>query len=137
MEFPVTDEELAGIRADANQQLFKDAGRIERITSLGTLNKATAHFEGEVRELIYEGPCSLYPIMSRRDRFDEFGQGLIFTRQYRLVLPWTVDDAQIRDRFIATKSDDPQMIGRELEVRDVVVSTILGYRRLTLHDSRE
>ncbi len=91
----------------------------------------------EPRDLIFTGKCSIYPIKSRRDRFDEFGHGLIFTRQYRIVLPHTADNVQIRDLWTATSSDDPQLIGRELEIRDVIVSTILGYRSLTVHDFRE
>ena len=83
-------------------------------------------------------PCRRrYGFESRRDRFDEFGQGLIFTRQYRIVLPHPADGIQIRDIWTTTSSDDTQLIGREMEVRDVMVGTIVGYRSLTVHDFRE
>lgn len=132
----ISDLELAGIRADA-VQLFKDTGKFERITDKGTLSTSTATFTGEARSTIYSGECSIYPIMSRRDRFDEFGEGLIFTRQYRVILPYDEDDIQQRDLFTCLTSDDTQLVGREMEVRDVVVSTILGYRRVTVQDTRE
>jgi hypothetical protein len=137
----ISASELAGIRADA-QQLFVDACIIERQptskeTTVREVQRGTGELIDDPRTLIYTGACSIYPIKSRRDRFDEFGQGLIFTRQYRIVLPYTVDDVQIRDIWTATSSDDTQLIGREMEVRDVLVSTILGYRSLTVHDSRE
>ena len=132
----LTTDELTGIRTDV-AELFVDTGTVERITSLGTLNESTGQYTGETRDSIYSGPCSIYPIEARRDRFDEFGQGLVFTKQYRVVLPHTSIDVQQRDRFTITTSDDPQLVGREMEVRDVLVSSLLGYRRLTVQDNVE
>lgn len=132
----LTDIELAGIRADV-AQLFEDACTIERVTSLGTLNHSTGEYTGETRDLIYSGVCFIKPIISRRDRFDEVGQGLVFTRQYRVGLPHIVDTVQIRDLFTTTSSRDTQLVGRELMTRDVLVGTNVGYRRLTVQDTRE
>ena len=132
----LTDLELAGIRADV-AGIFEDECEITRETSPGTLNHATAQYDSPTVVAVYSGECSIYPIESRRDRFDEFGQGLVYTRQYRVVLPYTVDNVQIRDEFVITASDDPQLIGRPMEVRDVLVSTNVGYRRLTVQDTRE
>lgn len=137
----ISTSELAGIRLDANQ-LFVDACIIERLPTSKTdanreVVRGTGQLVEEPRELVYTGKCSIYPIKSRRDRFDEFGHGLIFTRQYRIVLPHDADQVQIRDLWSATSSDDTQLIGKEMEVRDVIVSTILGYRSLTVHDFRE
>lgn len=132
----LTDIELAGIRTDV-EQLFEDTCIVERITSLGTLNHGTGEYTGQTRDLIYTGVCFIKPIISRRDRFDEVGQGLVFTRQYRVGLPHTVDDVQIRDLFTSTASADTQVIGRELLVRDVLVGSNVGYRRLTVQDTVE
>lgn len=137
----ISTSELAGIRQDA-KQLFVDACVIERQPTSKTdanrdVVRGTGQLIDEPRELVYTGKCSIYPIKSRRDRFDEFAQGLIFTRQYRIVLPFDADDVQIRDLWTATSSDDTQLVGKEMEVRDVIVSTILGYRSLTVHDFRE
>lgn len=132
----LTARELAGIRLDV-AGFFEDQCTITRTTDEGTLNHATALYDTPTVVNIYTGSCSIYPIESRRDRFDEFGQGLVYTRQYRVVLPWTEEDVQIRDDFLITASDDPQLIGRPMEVRDVLVATNLGYRRLTVQDVRE
>lgn len=142
----LSQAEVDGIRADA-EQLFVDSVNIRRPTSPGTLNEATGLMVGPTFDDILIATqdalgnwipnAAIYPIMSRRDRFDEFGQGLIFTRQYRVDLRWSEDDIQIRDEVIAVFSRDPQLIDRVLQVRDVVVGTNLGYRRLTVHDSRE
>jgi hypothetical protein len=137
----ISSLELDGIRLDA-EQLFVDACTIERprtskLDSTREVERGTGQLIDDPRDVIYTGLCSIYPIKSRRDRFDEFGQGLIFTRQYRIVLPYTADNVQIRDIWTATSSDDTQLVGREMEVRDVIVSTILGYRSLTVHDFRE
>lgn len=131
------DLELAGIRLDVDPFLFEDACTITRTTDQGTVNTITGELESPTSLPIYTGTCSLYPIESRRDRFDEFGQGLIYTRQYRVVLPYDVPEILIRDIFTLTASDDPQAVGRPMEVRDVILSTNLGYRRLTVQDVRE
>lgn len=129
--------ELDGIREDADQ-LFVDEGIFERLTNRATFTREAGEVVGDdTYDTIYEGVCSIYSIQARRDRFDEFGQGLIYTRQYRVILPWDEVGIQIRDRFTTTVSADPQLIGRPMEVRDVVVGTILGYRRITVHDSKE
>lgn len=132
----LSQEELDGIREDTRQTSEVDICLIERIVDEGTLLPNGLIVVGP-RATIYTGFCAIYPILSRRDRFDEFGEGLTFTRQYRVDLPWHVDNVQIRDRFTVTVSEDPQLLGREFEVRDVVVETNVGVRRLTVHDFRE
>lgn len=132
----LSQEELDGIREDARQTNEVDTCKIERITTEGQL-LPSGLITPDPRSLIYTGFCAMYPILSRRDRFDELGEGLTFTRQYRVDLPWTVATVQIRDRFTVLTSEDPQLINREFEVRDVVVETNIGLRRLTVHDFRE
>lgn len=130
--------DLDGIRADV-AEFFEDQCTIVRPdpNDPPVLNKATAELEGGTNIPIYTGVCFVKPIISRRDRFDEVGQGLVFTRQYRVGLPWTVTTVQIRDLLTVTASDDPQLIGRPMLIRDVLVGTNIGYRRLTAQDTRE
>lgn len=137
----LTQGELDGIRLDV-AQIFKDACTITREPAgdakYGTLNKATSEYESvPAPTVIRSGNCLIKPIISRRDRFDEFGEGLVFTRQYRVAIPYSWDDIQIRDIFTATASQDSQLVGREMRVRDVIVGTDIGYRRLTVQDVRE
>lgn len=138
----LSEIELDGIREDV-KPIFVDEIHVWRVTSLGTLNEATSLYENPVTETIYQGPAQLTPIRSRRDKFDEIGGGSIFTRQYRLSVPFDagladpLEGVQIRDRASITVSRDEQAIGREMEVRDVVVSSNIGYRQITLHDFKE
>ncbi len=107
----ITANELAGVRTDVDQ-IFSYECEITRSEGKGTLNTNTSRYENPPDPtLIYNGPYLLAPIISRRDRFDEFGQGLVFTRQYRVVIPYTADDIQIRDSFVAITADDPQLAG--------------------------
>lgn len=133
----ITPNELAGLRTDVDQ-IFSYECNITRDQGEGDLNENTSEYDNKPDDLVlYNGPYFLSPIISRRDRFDEFGEGLIFTRQYRVAIPYTVDNIQIRDLFVAVTSDDPQLVGRPMLVRDVLVATHLGYRRLTVQDTRE
>lgn len=131
----LTDAELDAVRLDVEEQ-FEDEVLITRITQLAQYVRDGADIP-ELRDTVYAGRAAITPHMSRRDRFDEFGQGLIFTRQYRLKIPWNAPLPQIRDRIVMTVSRDPELIGREMEVRDPVVSTNTAYRRVTVHDSVE
>lgn len=132
----ISQLELDGIRADA-EQLFVDEGLFRRKTDDGPLNLATSQYDSPTYVDIYQGRCSIYPIEARRDRVDDIGQGLVYTRQYRIVLPYDVPPLQIRDIFIPIASQDFDLIGREMETRDVLYSTNLGYRRVTVHDMGE
>lgn len=132
----LSQAEIDGIREDVRQTTEVDQCIIERIVSEGTL-LPNGLIDPDPRAVIYTGFCAIYPILSRRDRFDELGEGLVFTRQYRVDLPWDESTVQIRDRFTVTASQDPQLVGREFEVRDVVVETNVAVRRLTVHDFRE
>lgn len=133
----ITTGELEGVRVDVDQ-IFSYECTIFRSEGEGDLNEDTSQYDNPPDPtLIYQGPYLLAPIISRRDRFDEFGQGLVFTRQYRVALPHTADEIQIRDVFTALTSDDTQLVGREMLVRDVLTGSHLGYRRLTVQDTRE
>lgn len=134
----ISDLELDGLRLDV-VQLFVDEGTIHRpdSTEKGDFDPDTAEITDPVEDLVYEGVMSVYPIEARRDRFDDLGEGLIFIRQYRVTLPWDVPTVQIRDVVRVTVSEDPDLIGRPMEVRDVFIGTNTGYRRLTVHDVGE
>lgn len=132
----LTDAELAALREDTIQ-LRPDIGTFERITVPAQYDRTTKLVVPETRIHIWTGPVAMYPNRSRRDRFDELGEGLVFTRQYRVGIPYTVTTIQIRDRFTLVVSADPQAVGREMEVRDVEVETNMGYRRISVHDFRE
>lgn len=129
--------ELSGIRSDS-EQVFVITCDIERRTKRVPADVAAdASMPQPTTTLYTDLRCSVYPIMARRDRFDEFGQSLIFTRQYRLDLPFDTDNIRIRDLVTIKTSTDSRMLGRVFEVRDVVEGTNSGYRRVTLQDAGE
>lgn len=140
----LTPRELDHLRHDHAQE-FRDRCVIFRPISLGTLDTATGKYTNPIILVLYDHDttpglgkkCAISPIKSRRDRFDEVAEGLVFSRQYRLVVPWYIDNIQIRDRVRIVSSADPQMVDREFEFRDVMVQTLLGIRELTVHDFRE
>lgn len=129
--------ELDGLRLDA-EQLFTSTITIQRrnpvdhddVAADGSLNVTRTTLYTDIRS-------TLSPVMSRRDRFDEFGQALIFTRQYRIKVPWSVENLRIRDLVIVTDSADPAALGREFEIRDVILSDDNTVRILTVQDSEE
>ena len=133
----LSQAELDGLREDARQTIEVDEVLIERVIVGSGQLLPNGFRTADTRTSIYAGPGAIYPILSRRDRFDEVAEGLVFTRQYRVDLPWSVSTVQIRDRVTVTASQDPQMLNREFEVRDVVVETNVAVRRLTVHDFRE
>ena len=130
--------ELAGIREDMEAELT-DTCLIERIDDgdRGTVNRTTGALSGEVRLTIYNGICDFSPIRSRRDRFDAFGESLIFTRQYRVKLPYDAPEVLVGDLITITVSEDTNVIGREFEVRDAQYETDNTARIITCHDSRQ
>lgn len=89
---------------------------------------------------IYEGKGSVTPIIARRDRFDEFGEGLIFSVQYRLTIPYRdrdgilIDGFRITDRVVLTSTKDNDLYNRDFEIRDIHRTTDIAQRRITLHD---
>jgi hypothetical protein len=123
--------EVDAFRQD-NAFEFEDEGRFFR-EAKGIMN-LDGSTPADVDEVIYEGSCSFMPIVARRDRFDEFGEGLIYQVQYRVLIPWNVTGIRITDRFILTETRDPDLLSRNFEVRDVHRTTDIGQRRITVHD---
>lgn len=124
--------EVDAIRED-NAFEFEDKGKFFRVTT-GILNLTTGIIAPDSEVSVYEGSCSFMPIVARRDRFDEFGEGLIYQVQYRVLIPWNVTGIRITDRFRLTTTRDPDLLSREFEVRDVHRTTDIGQRRITVHD---
>jgi len=112
---------------------MEDECRIYRVTTEAELQPNGT--KGSDTELnLYTGICSIAPIIARRDRFDEFGEGLIFSVQYRLTVPYDVTGVRITDRVVITLTRDPEMDTRNFEVRDIHRTTDLAQRRFTVHD---
>jgi len=128
----LTDAEIDAVRLDSNYEM-EDTCRIYEVYEKGELQQdgsMTSDSESE----IYTGICSITPIIARRDRFDEFGEGLVYSVQYRLTVPYSVTGVKITHRVEMLTTRDPDFTGRNFEVRDVHRSTDISQRRITLHD---
>ena len=126
------DAELDALRLEQEFEM-EDECRIYRVSSKATLQPdGTLGSDTEVE--VYSGLCSMAVITARRDRFDEFAGGLIFTVQYRLTLPWDCTGVRITDRVTMTTTRDPDFTGRNFEVRDIHRDSDTSQRRLTVHD---
>lgn len=128
----LTDAETNAVRDEFIFEM-EDECRIYRVTDKATL-QPNGTLGSDSESEIYNGICSIAVITARRDRFDEFAGGLIYTVQYRLTVPWTVTGVRITDRVTITTTRDPDFSGRDFEVRDIHRDTDTTQRRLTLHD---
>jgi len=128
----LTSPELDAVRLD-NEYEMEDICRIYEVTTKGSL-QPDGTMTPDVETTIYSGKCSISPIIARRDRFDEFGQGLVYSVQYRLTVPYTVVGVRITHRVTMVTTRDPDFAGRNFEVRDVHRTTDISQRRITLHD---
>jgi hypothetical protein len=129
----LTTYELDALRTD-QEELLSDIGRFYEILSPSTLQPGGT-FSVEDATITYEGPMSITPIVARRDRFDEFGEGLIYTLQYRVQCPYVATGIAITNRLEIIESEDPAIDLRNFEVRDVHYTSEISLRRVTLHDT--
>ena len=128
----IRDGELDILRRDFIAEM-EDECRIFRLVAIAELQ--LDGYKGiDEEENVYTGICSITPIIARRDRFDEFAQGLIYSVQYRLTLPWTATGIRITDRVVMTLTRDPEFADRNFEVRDIHRTTDIAQRRVTVHD---
>jgi Family of unknown function (DUF6093) len=139
----MSDDELAGIRADM-EHVFGDEDNpdtdrvtIYRETAYSEPDPDTAEITTTTVNLHVDLRANISQVASRRDTMDDIGNATVFVRQYRMKVPYTVDDVQIRDFVLVTASRDPGLVGRKFEVRDVVHETNAAARLVTLQDVTE
>ena len=128
--------ELDGIRIDQEAELDATC-LIWRETSAGTFDKATADYLSPTNQTIFNGACFIAPIVSRRDRFDVHGEQQVYQNQYRVLIPWDGGSVAIGDFITITVSNDPEFLGRNMEIKDVLYVSDLSLRRLTCIDISE
>lgn len=128
--------ELAGIRVDQSAQLDAQC-TIWRVTSPGTISKVDATYTSPSTTTIYTGACSFAPIVSRRDRFDVFGEQQVYQNQNRVLIPWDAFGVRIGDILRVTSSEDTDLNLKDQVVKDVLLVSDLTLRRLTTIDVKE
>jgi hypothetical protein len=112
-----------------------DACRITRASSDRVFNPNTGEYTTPPPATIYEGPC-LVREMSVQDGRALIGERIVTVKLYNAYLPLSVAAVRKDDAFVVTKSSDPQLVDRPLEVESFAVSSRPKARRLVLEEIR-
>ena len=132
----LTKLELAGIRVDQLAQLDAEC-MIWRVLDEGVVSRVDAKFNQPSTMTIFTGPCFCAPIVSRRDRFDVHGEQQIYQNQYRILIPYDAPTIKQGDFFRLTTSEDPDLLLKDMIVKDVLLVSDISLRRLTALDIAE
>ena len=136
----LTDIELEGLRLDQEAELDATC-LIWRVTDEGTISKVDATFSSPTQVTIFNGPCSITPIVARRDRFDVHGEQQVYQNQYRILVPWDAGQPtysiKIGDMIRITVSEDDDFTTKDLTIKDVLLVSDISLRRLTAIDITE
>jgi hypothetical protein len=133
--------ELDGIRVDQEAQLDATC-TIWREIDDGVMDKNTAIYLNPGTVTIYTGACFFAPIVSRRDRFDVYGEQQIYQNQNRVLVPWDAGDdlgqvIKIGDLLRVTVSEDNSLNPKVQTIKDVLLVSDISLRRLTTVDVKE
>ena len=132
----LTQLELDGMRIDQLAELDAIC-MIWRVLDPGDISKLDATLNQPTTTTIFTGPTFCAPIVSRRDRFDVHGEQQIYQNQYRILLPHDVPTIKIGDMYRLTTSQDPDLLLKDMTIKDVLLVSDLTLRRLTAIDITE
>ncbi|WP_214327850.1 DUF6093 family protein [Nonomuraea sediminis] len=124
---------LASPRELIVDAVMDETCRVEHRT--GTVLDPDTTAEVDVWETVYEGPCKAKPLTGGHDT--QWGEAEVVLHRYTVKLPYsaaTPIEATPGYRAIVTASADSWLIGRPLEVVDVVYSATAVTRRLIVED---
>ncbi len=146
----LTNIELDGLRRDIDEMLgleqlgpgegAKTTIKVTRVLQAdqGPLDPVTGKYTTAAPQtIIASTPAHIGPITFRRNRAEFVGGILIRVRQYRCIVRWDVGDILVGDFVEVLTSEDPDFIGRVMEVGDVLYESELAGRRLTLVDTTD
>ncbi len=108
---------------------------IRRVIEIGDLNPTTHKYDSPSTLSIYAGPAMFSPVTYRRDRQEEGGGESVRIRQYRCNVPWDAGDIHLDDYAIINFCEDPDVIGKIFDVTDVLYTSEMAVRRLSLVDT--
>lgn len=138
----ITSLELDGLRQDFLELLGVDdqtdldtTGTFYRVlTSTGGIDPNTLQYSSATKITVHSGALHVGPVVFRRDRTETAGGEAQRIRQYRALLPWNVPDILIDDYWRCDSASDPHFPGRVFRVTDVMYSSHLSARQVTLTD---
>ena len=130
---------MLGINDEGGNELSIEGAKtlitIRRVLDRGVINPTTKKYDAPVTEIVYTGPGDISPVTYRRDRQEQGGAESVRIRQYRGVVPWDADDIHLDDYLIVNFSTDPEMVGKILDITDVLYESELAVRRISLVDT--
>lgn len=124
----MTAGELAQLRTDQKGQL-PDTCKVTRPGARGALNEGTGQYAPPAPATIYQGVCRAMPSTEDERRLT-FGDEALDVTAFTVTLPHDTAVVKINDTVEITVSTDPQLVGKKLRVRHVVVSSVMTARRL-------
>jgi hypothetical protein len=101
--------------------LLTDSCAILRRTQ-GTFNTTTGDYGTATDTEVYAGPCRIAPVFSPRGtgiRRDQLGDEAVVDRSRWEFLPFVATGVQVEDIVSVVNSEDADIVGRELTVKDV------------------
>lgn len=138
----LTADELTALRNDlvdlfgTSGDTAKTEGTVTRESTLSeVVNPDNTVTADPAPTTIYSGPARVSPIVFRRDRQELAGGQIQRPRQYRLKIPSPLVSMQIGDIWTTTICSDPLLVGKRMEVTDVLPQSESAVRVATLTDT--
>lgn len=127
----LTDGEREQLRADLEATLPDECRVVRR--AQGAFDAEDGTHDDSADAEIYEGPCRAvaWPGVTRRV---VVGEQVEVLSSYWVTLPNAAVGLRTDDIVIITASADPDLVGREMVVRDIAQSSIAADRRLVCED---
>lgn len=82
---------------------------------------------------VYEGRCRLRP--TGGERIVMAGEAQVTLRMFDLTVPWDATGFKVNQLVTITSSNDPHLLDRVYNVRDVQGGSDTAYRRLVVEDT--
>jgi hypothetical protein len=110
--------------------LLRDLGALSRQN--GTTFDRALNTEVPTWQTLWSGPCLVDPPTIDGSATDaEVAQQMLTVQPFTVSVPLEVVDIRPDDRFIVTRSDDPWMVGRPLQVTRVKGASLAQQRQFT------
>lgn len=130
----ISAEELAQLRED-QETFLPDTCTVTRSDATPTFNEATGQYDADPDSTIYTGACRI-SAMDQQQRMAQFGETSVDLLLYIATFPYDAPVFNKDDVVMVTVSNDPQLVGRTIEVHSVQVDSLLTARRVVLQEVR-
>lgn len=125
-----TESQLASMRATVDSMLPDRCA----IRHPGSTVFADGNYTTTPGAVVYEGPCRVHP-QGRSDTVVQAGEEPVTQRTYDVTLPSSASGIEVDHVLTVSESADPDLVGRPLRVRNVMVASVHVQRRLVVEDT--